>query len=423
MDRGKNYEVKNLKLAEEGKKRIEWAESQMPILLKVRERFEREKPLKDYTIGMALHVTKETAVLVRTLIAGGAKVVITGCNPLSTQDDVAAALAKEGVYIFGWRGETSEEYYKNLNRVLDFEPHITIDDGCDLVTAIHTKRQNLLKKLIGSAEETTTGVIRLKAMERDGVLMCPAMNVNDARTKHMFDNFLGTSQSTLDAIMRTTNILLAGKTIVISGYGFCGSGLAIRARGMGMIPVITEVDPVKALKAMTDGFQVMPMEKAAKIGDIFVTVTGNKSVITKEHFKLIKDRALLLNSGHFDVEIDVKGLKEVAKKVRKIDEDITEYTLGNGNRLLLLAEGRLANLATSKGEGHPSEVMSLSFCNQALAVEYFIKNRGKLENKVYNIPDEIDYQIARLMLEARGIEIDYLNEEQKKYASSWKEGT
>lgn len=423
MDRGENYEVKDISLAEEGRRRIEWAESQMPILLKIRERFRKEKPLQGYTVGMALHVTKETAVLVRTLTAGGAEVAITGCNPLSTQDDIAAALAEEGVYVYAWRGESKEEYYRNINRVLDHKPDVTIDDGCDLVTTIHTKRRELLPELLGAAEETTTGVIRLKAMEREGVLKCPAMNVNDARTKHMFDNYLGTSQSTLDAIMRTTNILLAGKKIVIAGYGFCGSGLAQRARGMGMIPIITEVDPVKALKANTDGFLVMPMKEAAKEGDIFVTVTGNKSVINKEHFPLMKNGAILANAGHFNVEINLKDLEEIAERKRKINEDIEEYILPGGKRILLLAEGRLVNLATSKGEGHPSEVMSMSFSNQALCVEYFIKNKGRLEPKVYNVPEEIDNEVARLMLEVKGIKIDSLTEEQKEYISSWEEGT
>ena len=423
MDKGDNFEVKDLGLAEDGRKRIEWAETQMPILLKIRERFEKEKPLQGYTIGMALHITKETAVLVRTLIAGGAKVAITGCNPLSTQDDVAAALAKEGVNVFGWRGETNDEYYRNINSVLEFEPDITIDDGCDLVTEIHTKRQKLLEKLICSLEETTTGVIRLNAMERDGELKCPAMNVNDAKTKHLFDNYLGTAQSTLDVIMRTTNILLAGKTIVVSGYGFCGSGLSKKARGMGMIPIVTETDHVKALQAVTDGYQVMPMKEAAKFGDVFVTVTGNKHIIDKKHFGLMKDRAIILNSGHFNTEIDVVGLEEIAKEKKLIDEDVTEYTMENGNRLLLLADGRICNLSASKGEGHPSEVMSLSFANQALSAEFAIKNKGKLENKVYNVPDEIDNQIARLMLGVKGIEIDQLSEEQIKYMSSWKEGT
>ena len=423
MDENEKYAVKDLSLAEQGKKRIEWAEMQMPILLKVRERFAKEKPLEGKTVSLALHVTKETAVLVRTLIAGGAKVAITGCNPLSTQDDVAAALAEEGVNVFAWRGETKEEYYKNLNKVLDFKPDVTIDDGCDLIMLMHTERQDLLKDLCGSNEETSTGVLRIKAMEKDGALKCPAVNVNDAQTKHMFDNFLGTSQSTLDVIMRTTNILLAGKTIVISGYGYCGSGLAQRASGMGMLPIVTEVDSVKALKAVTDGFQVMPMKDAAKLGDVFVTVTGNKDIIIKEHFSLMKDKAILANSGHFDVEIDVKGLREISKSVRKINEDVEEFTLSNGNRLFLLAEGRLANLAASVGEGHPSEVMSLSFCNQALSAEYLIKNKGKLKNKLYNVPEEIDKQVAKLMLESKGIETDELSSEQAKYLNSWQEGT
>lgn len=416
-----NYAVKDIALAEKGLKRIEWAENQMPILLDLKERFAKEKPLEGHTVGMALHVTKETAVLVRTLIAGGAKVAITGCNPLSTQDDVAAALAKEGVHVYAWRGEDNDEYYKNLEAVLAYKPDITIDDGCDLVTLIHTKHPELLKGLLGAAEETTTGVIRLKAMENDGALKCPAMNVNDAQTKHMFDNFLGTSQSTLDAILRTTNILLAGKRMVIAGYGLCGSGLAMRARGMGMIPIVSEVNPVLALKALTDGFEVMPLKEAAKLGDVFVTVTGDRDIITKEHFPLMKDKTVLANSGHFDIEIDVKGLQELAKKKREINEHVMEYTLENGNRIYLLGEGRLANLACA--EGHPSEVMSLSFCNQALATEYFVKNAGKLENKLYNIPKELDEEVASMFLESRGIKIDKLSNRQKKYLSSWQEGT
>ena len=417
------YHIKDIKLAEAGRKRIAWAERQMPILLKVKARFEKEKPLKGHTLGMALHITKETAVLVRTLIAGGATVAITGCNPLSTQDDVAAALAEEGVNVFGWRDETKEEYYANLNKVLEFKPDITIDDGCDLVTLIHTKRPDLLSGLIGAAEETTTGVIRLKAMEKEGALKCPAMNVNDADTKHMFDNFLGTAQSTLDVLMRTTNLLLAGKTLVIAGYGFCGSGLAQRARGMGMIPVVTEINPVKALKAITDGFQVLPMDDAAKLGDVFITVTGNRDVLCKRHFLLMKDNVVLANSGHFNVEISLDDLRAVAKAEKRLTEDIREFTLGNGHRLLLLAEGRLANLACSVGEGHPSEVMSLSFCNQALAVEYFVKHKGRLQNTLYNIPSEIDQEIARLMLNSKGVSIDVLTDVQKKYLESWQEGT
>lgn len=415
------FEVKDIKQADSGKRRIEWAESQMPILLKIRQRFAKEKPLRGTTVGMALHVTKETAVLVRTLIAGGAQVAITGCNPLSTQDDVAAALAKEGINVFAWRGETKEEYYKNINKVLDFQPDVTIDDGCDLVTMIHTKRKELLKKVIGGTEETTTGVNRLKVMEQHGQLKYPVINVNDANTKHLFDNFLGTSQSTLDAIMRTTNILLAGKTVVISGYGYCGSGLAMRARGMGMIPIITEVEAVRALKAVTDGFQVMSMKKAAAVGDIFVTVTGNKGIIREEHFKQMKDGAILANSGHFDVEIDVTALRKMAKSVRQVNENVEEFTLANGKKLLLLGQGRLANLACA--EGHPSEVMSLSFANQALAAEFVVQNKGNLSPKVYNVPKAIDDEVARLMLESKGIELDSLTKEQKNYMTSWDEGT
>jgi adenosylhomocysteinase len=406
-------------LAEQGKKQIEWAEMQMGALLEVKKRFEKEKPLKGYHVGMCLHITKETAVLVRTLAAGGATVAITGCNPLSTQDDVAAALAKEGHAIFGWKGETNEEYYANLNAVLDTKPQITIDDGCDLVTMIHTKRQELLSHVIGGAEETTTGIIRLKAMEKDGALKCPMIAVNESKTKHLMDNYVGTSQSSLDGIMRASNILIAGKNFVVCGYGDCGKGVSQRARGLGANVIVVEVDPVRSLQALYDGFRIMPISKAAEIGDIFLTVTGNKHVITLDHMKKMKNGVILANTGHFNVEIDLDTLEKHAKK-QKIRPFMDEYLLGD-KKLFVLADGRLVNLAAA--EGHPSEIMSMSFMNQSLAVEYLIKNRGKLQPKVYVLPDEVDDMVARLHLKALGFEIDTLTAEQKKYLATWDEGT
>lgn len=413
------YEVKDISLAEQGKKQIEWAEAQMGGLLKVRERFLKEKPLNGIRIGMALHVTKETAALVRTLRAGGAEVSITGCNPLSTQDDVAAALAEEGVEVYAWRGETNEEYYKNLNKILDFKPQITIDDGCDLVTEIHTKRTELLKDVFAGAEETTTGIIRLHAMVKDNALKYPMIAVNDSNTKHLVDNYYGTGQSSIDGILRATNILIAGKNFVVSGYGPCGKGVAMRAKGMGANVIVVEVDPFRALQAHFDGYRVMPTAEAAKIGDIFLTVTGNKSVISIEHMKAMKDGAIVANSGHFDAEIDMRGLEKESKK-RNIRPNMDEYIL-NGKRIYILGEGRLVNLAAA--EGHPSLVMSFSFCDQALAVEYAVKNRGKLEAKVYTLPKEVDEEVAQMHLDALGIKHDKLTDEQKKYLGSWREGT
>jgi adenosylhomocysteinase len=414
-----SYSVKDMGLAEQGKRQIELAELQMKGLMKIRERFRKEKPLSGFRVGMCLHITKEAAALVKTLSAGGADVAIASCNPLSTQDDVAAALANQGFHVYGWKGETKDEYYENLNKVLDLQPNITIDDGCDLVTEVHSKRQDLLKNIIGGAEETTTGVIRLRAMEKEGALKYPIIAVNDSKTKHLMDNYLGTGQSTLDGILRATNVLIAGKKFVVCGYGNCGKGIALRAKGMGANVIVTEVDAFRALQAVYDGFHVMPMAKATEIGDIFVTVTGNKNVITMEHMKKMKNGAILANSGHFNVEIDIKGLEEVATK-RKIRPFMDEYEV-NGKKIFILAEGRLVNLAAA--EGHPSEIMSMSFMNQVLAIEYLVKNKGKLEPKVYVLPSEIDDMVARMQLESLGIEIDELTEEQRKYLGSWQEGT
>ena len=419
MDKGANYEVKDIKLAEQGKLNIEIAESRMQALMKVKERFKKEKPLKNIKIGMALHVTKETAVLVRTLIAGGADVAITGCNPLSTQDDVAAALAKEGIKVWAYKGETKEDYYRYINNIISFKPNITIDDGCDLVSEIHKRHQHLIKGIIAGCEETTTGIIRLRAMERDNALKYPMIAVNDNKTKHLLDNYYGTGQSTLDGILRATNILFAGKNLVVCGYGSCGKGVSLRAKGMGANVIVTEVDSFTALQAALDGFRVMPIKEAAKIGDIFITVTGNKNVINVEHIKLMKDGTILANSGHFDAEINVNQLRKIAKS-RRVRPSLDEFVV-NGKKIYVCGEGRLVNLAAA--EGHPSEVMSTSFCGQALACEYAVKNKGKLPKKVVQLPEEIDNDIAKLQLEAMGIEIDKLTKEQKEYLESWQEGT
>jgi adenosylhomocysteinase len=417
----KEYFVKDMGLAEQGKKNIEWAEFQMKALMKVKKRFEKEKPLGGIRIGIALHPTKETAVLVRTLVAGGADVSICACNPLSTQDDVAAALAKEGIRIWAYKGETKKDYYKFLNKVIEFKPQITIDDGCDLVSEIHKSRPHLIPEIIGGCEETTTGVIRLKAMEKDNALKYPIIAVNESNTKHLMDNIKGTGQSTIDGILRATNILIAGKNFVVCGYGNCGKGVAKRAQGMDANVIVTEVDPFRALQAVMDGFRVMPIKEAAEIGDIFVTVTGNKNVIDVEHIKSMKDGAILANSGHFDAEININGLKKIAKKQRKIRPFMDEFTLENGKKVFVLGEGRLVNLAAA--EGHPSIIMAMSFCNQAFACEYLVKNKGKLEPKVYVLPKEKDDEVARLQLEAMNIRIDSLTPEQKRYISSWEEGT
>jgi adenosylhomocysteinase len=419
MDTGKTYEVKDMKLAEQGEKNIELAKLHMGALMKVRERFSQEKPLAGIRVGMALHVTKETAVLVDTLIAGGADVAITGCNPLSTQDDVSAALAKKGVKVWAYKGETKEDYYRYLNKVIEFKPHVTIDDGCDLVSEIHLKHPQLIKDIIGGCEETTTGVIRLKAMEKDNALRYPMIAVNDNKTKHLFDNYYGTGQSTLDGILRASNILFAGKTVVVAGYGSCGKGVSARARGLGSDIIVTEVDPVRALQARMDGFRVMKMEDAAREGDIFITVTGNKHVIRTEHMKAMKNGAILANSGHFDIEIDLEALQRKSKP-RRVRQYLDEYTI-DGKKIFVAGEGRLVNLAAA--EGHPSEVMSTSFCGQAMAVEYCVKNRGKMPVRVITLPDEIDMGIAQLQLDAMGIEMDEMTPEQLEYTNSWREGT
>ncbi len=411
--------VRDASLAAQGEKQIELAEMRMPGLMKIRQRFKKEKPLSGIRVGMALHITKETAVLVRTLADGGAKVAIAGCNPLSTQDDVAAALAAQGFDVFGWKGQTKEEYYRHINDVLKTKPQVTIDDGCDLVTLVHTERKDLLKNIIGGAEETTTGVIRLRAMEKDGVLKYPVIAVNDSNTKHLLDNYIGTGQSTFDGILRATNVLIAGKNIVICGYGDCGKGVANRAKGLGASVIVVEVNPMRALQAVYEGFRVMTIAKAAEIGDIFITVTGNKNVIRIEHMRKMKNGAILANSGHFNVEIDIDSLEKEANK-RKVRPFMDEYALG-GKKIFVLGEGRLINLAAA--EGHPSEIMSTSFMDQSLAVEYIVKNKGKLQPKVYVLPAEVDDMVARIQLEALGVEIDKLTKEQEKYLSSWQEGT
>lgn len=412
------FKVKDLKLANQGKLNIEYAESQMQALLEVKKRFAKEKPFKGMRIGMALHVTKETAVLVRTLIAGGAKIAITGCNPLSTQDDVASALAKEGVNVFAWKGESTKQYYDNLNSVLDFNPVATIDDGCDLVTKIHTSRPELLSNLVIGTEETTTGVIRLRAMEKDNALKYPVVAVNDNKTKHLVDNYYGTGQSTIDGLLRASNTLIAGKNFVIVGYGDCGKGVAQRAKGMSANVIVCEVDAFRALQAALDGFRVMPVAEAAKIGDIFVTVTGDKHVIKYEHMLKMKQGAILSNSGHFDLELDMKTLNGRAKR-KRVRPQFDEYILSNGKKIFVAGEGRLVNLAAA--EGHPSEIMSLSFCGQALAVEFGVKN--DLPAGVHQLPVEVDDEIAVLQLKVMGIKKDSLTKEQEKYLGSWEEGT
>ena len=421
MDETQTYAVKDLSLAEQGLKNIEFAEREMGALLKVRERFSKEKPLKGLRVGMALHLTKETAVLVKTLIAGGAEVAICSCNPLSTQDDVAAALAKSGIKVFGYKGESKEDYYKFMEAVIAAKPNITIDDGCDLVTEIHNKHSGLIKDIVGGCEETTTGVLRLRAMEKDAALKYPVIAVNDSNTKHLMDNVKGTGQSTIDGILRATNILIAGRNFVVCGYGDCGKGVAKRAQGMDAKVIVTEISPFRALQAVMDGFRVMPIAEAAKKGDVFVTVTGNKNVIDIEHMKLMKDGAILANSGHFDAEININELRKAAKSTRKIRPFMDEFTLSDGKKIFILGDGRLINLAAA--EGHPSAIMSMSFCNQALACEYLVKNKGKLKPGVHVLPPENDDEVARLQLEAMGVKFDKLTPEQEKYVTSWKEGT
>lgn len=417
-----NHDIKDKELAAKGKLRIEWAYQDMPVLAQIRSRFEKEKPLKGQRIAACLHVTTETAMLMETLKAGGAEVSLCASNPLSTQDDVAASLVvNSGIAVHAIKGEDNNTYYKHINSVLDFKPTITMDDGADLVSTIHKDRQDLVQTMIGGTEETTTGVIRLRSMARDGVLRFPVIAVNDAETKHFFDNRYGTGQSTIDGIIRATNRLLAGSTFVIAGYGWCGRGLAMRAQGQGAHVIVTEIDPLKAIEAVMDGYEVMPMNAAAKIGDIFCTVTGNKDVIAKEHFMLMKDGAIVSNSGHFNVEIALEQLAKTAKSRRYIREFIEEFTLPDGRKINILAEGRLINLASA--EGHPSCVMDMSFANQSLSAEYLAKNYKELKKQVYTVPSDIDKKIAELKLAAMGIKIDVLTPEQEKYLSSWQEGT
>ncbi|MBI3618648.1 adenosylhomocysteinase [Candidatus Peregrinibacteria bacterium] len=414
--------VKDPSLAPQGRLNIELAEKRMGALLTVRERFRKEKPFAGLTIGMALHVTKETAVLVSTLIAGGAEVAITGCNPLSTQDDVAAALSEEkNVRVWAYKGESTEDYYRFLSAVIETQPQITIDDGCDLVSEIHRKHQDLLPSMIGGCEETTTGIIRLRSMQRDGVLKIPMIAVNDNKTKHLMDNHYGTGQSTIDGILRSTSLLIAGKTIVVLGYGSCGKGVALRAKGLGAQVIVTEVDAFAALQAAMDGHRVTPMEQATLLGDLFITVTGDIRVIRLEHMERMKDGAVLANSGHFDCEIDLQALEKNARRKRRVRHYLDEYLLPSGKILYVAGEGRLVNLASA--EGHPIEVMSLSFCGQALACEYLVQNKGKLAPGVITLPPGIDDFIAKLQLQAMGLTIDTLTEEQKKYLSGWEEGT
>ena len=411
--------VANPKLAAQGKLKIEWAESRMPVLMQIKKEFSKTKPLKGLTVAACLHVTKETAVLMRTLKAGGAKVVLCGSNPLSTQDDVAAQLAKEGISVFAWRGN-HKQYYWCLKKALDFKPNLTMDDGGDLIITIHSKRKELIRNMIGGSEETTTGVIRFRAMEKSGDLKFPVVAVNDAQTKHLFDNRYGTGQSTIDGILRSTNVLFAGKNVVVSGYGWVGRGIAMRAHGMGAKVIITETDAVKALEASMDGYGVMSLSAAANVGDIFITATGNKHVIRKEHFAKMKDGAILANSGHFNVEIKIPDLEKMKKRKRKIRENLEEYTLKNGKRIYIIGEGRLVNLAAA--EGHPSEVMDMSFSNQALVASY-LADRPKLRPKVYSVPKELDNLVAALKLKSLGHSIDKMSKEQKKYLESWEEGT
>jgi adenosylhomocysteinase len=418
-----NFDIKDINLAEGGRRRIEWAEREMPVLRSIRERFKKEKPLTGVRLSACLHVTTETANLARTLHEGGVDLVLTASNPLSTQDDVAAALVNQfEVPVFAIKGENNVTYYKHIGAALDHKPHMTMDDGADLVSTIHKERRELLPGIIGGTEETTTGVIRLRAMAADGMLEFPVMAVNDAMTKHFFDNRYGTGQSTVDGIIRATNVLLAGKNFVVSGYGWCGRGLASRARGMGALVIVTEVDPLKALEAVMDGYQVMPMAEAAKIGDFFCTLTGDINVIDRHHFEAMKDNAIVANSGHFNVEINIPALKELSKDEPKLVRPFVEqYELKDGRHINLLGEGRLINLAAA--EGHPASVMDMSFANQALAAEFMVKNAAKLEKRVYSVPAEIDAEIARLKLEAMNIKIDTLTEEQMKYLNSWEEGT
>jgi len=409
-------------LAPEGLSRIEWADRQMPVLAAIRDRFEREQPLAGYRISACLHVTSETANLMRTLKAGGGDIVLCASNPLSTQDDVAAALVDEyDISVFAIKGEDNDTYYQHIEAAVDHKPQLTMDDGADVIGVLHSHRREQLGDIIGGTEETTTGVIRLRALERDGALGFPVVAVNDAKTKHFFDNRYGTGQSTIDGIVRATNILLAGRKFVVAGYGWCGRGVALRAKGMGSNVVVTEVDPLRALEAAMDGYEVLPMARAAEVGDIFVTATGDKSVITGEHIERMKDGAVLANTGHFNVEIDIPALRALATGTRTLRQFVDEFTLEDGRRVYLIADGRLVNLAAA--EGHPAQVMDMSFANQAFSAEYMVANAASLERRVYPVPEEIDKEIARLKLATMGIDIDHLTEEQAHYLASWDEGT
>lgn len=416
-----DYNIADIGLAKEGKLRIEWAEQNMPVLQIIRRRFSKEKPLKDIRISCCLHVTAETANLMITLKDGGAKIILCAANPLSTQDDVAASLVeKHKIPVLAISGEDSQTYYRHINKALDTHPHITIDDGADLVSTVHQKRKDLVKDILGGTEETTTGVIRLRSLEQKELLLFPIIAVNTAQTKHFFDNRYGTGQSTIDGILRATNILFAGANVVVCGYGWCGRGVAMRARGMGARVIVTEVDPLKALEAIMDGYEVMPIEKASPQGDVFITLTGNTKVISEEHFKLMKDGAIVANSGHFNIELDLEALRKISVKKRKVRKFMEEYTLKNGSRINILGEGRVVNLTAA--EGHPACVMDMSFANQALSIEFIAKTPG-LQKKVYPVPAEIDKQIAELKLKSMGVKIDNLTPEQKKYLSSWEAGT
>lgn len=417
-----DFDIKDINLAEKGKLRIEWANQSMPVLNLIQKRFEKEKPLKGIRLGACLHVTTETASLMRTLKAGGAEVFLCASNPLSTQDDAAASLVKDyEIPVYAKKGEDNDTYYRHINAVLDMKPMITMDDGADLVSILHSQRTELIDGIVGGTEETTTGIIRLRSMADKGVLRFPIVAVNDADTKHFFDNRYGTGQSTIDGIIRATNRLLAGAVFVVCGYGWCGRGVAMRARGMGANLIVTEVDPLRALEAVMDGYRVMPIADAAKIGDIFCTLTGDINVIRTEHFLTMKDGAIVSNSGHFNVELELQGLEKISNNKRRIRDLIDEYTLSNNHRINILGEGRLINLASA--EGHPSSVMDMSFANQALSAEYLTNNNQTFENKVYKVPTEIDQMIAKLKLESMGIEIDTLTEEQERYLASWEMGT
>ncbi len=417
-----SQDVKDLGLAAAGQDRIDWAERAMPVLRQIRDRFAREQPLRGLRVGACLHVTTETAVLMLTLKAGGASLALCASNPLSTQDEVAAALVREhGVPVFARKGEDHERYYRHIQAVLDTGPQVTMDDGADLISTLHGDRKELAPRILGGTEETTTGVIRLRAMERDGVLAFPVIAVNDADTKHLFDNRYGTGQSTLDGILRATNVLLAGRTVVVAGYGMCGRGLAARAHGMGARVIVTEVDPLRALEAVMEGFQVMPMAEAAAQADLFVTVTGNTAVVRAEHFARMRDGAILANSGHFNVEIDLDALARESRSRRTVRPFVEEYVQADGRRLYVLGEGRLINLAAA--EGHPAAVMDMSFANQALSVEHLVRERGRLERRVYRVPADIDRAIARLKLASLGVAIDHLTAAQQAYLTSWTQGT